>query len=120
MISFALILAMAVGLITPALAADNSFSDVPSDAWYSEAVDYVQRSGLMAGTGADTFSPNTHTSRAMLVTVLWRLAEEPMAAAPASFDDTSANTWYSNALSWAVEQGSSPGTATANSAPTTL
>ena len=57
-ISFVLILAIAVGLIIPALAADNSFSDVPADAWYSEAVDYVQSNGLMSGTGTDTFEPN--------------------------------------------------------------
>ena len=55
-------------------AGDGDFSDVDSDAWYASCVTDAVRRGLMKGTGDGRFSPEGDLTRAMLVTVLWRLA----------------------------------------------
>lgn len=66
--------ALVIATIPTALAAGGIFSDVPNGAWYADAVDYVYEHGIMNGTSATTFSPNTPMTRAMLVTVLHRAA----------------------------------------------
>ncbi len=104
MISLVLAFTMVLSTTGCASAVNNTFSDISADAWYSEAVEYVQENGLMTGVDADTFSPDSSISRAMLVTVLWRRAGEPAATGSISFDDTTAGAWYEKALSWAVEQ----------------
>lgn len=83
----------------------SNFSDVPADAWYAQAVSYCRENGLMSGTSADTFSPDTVTSRAMLTTILWRQAGSPALSRHSDFADTAADAWYREALDWAVEQG---------------
>ncbi len=82
----------------------NPFTDVASGAWYYEAVAFVHQKGLFAGTGAATFSPETPMTRAMLVTVLWRLEGSPASSA-VDFPDVSADSWYSLAVSWAAQKG---------------
>lgn len=81
------------------------FSDVPENRWYYEAVCYVYNTGLMSGVSDSRFAPENTTSRAMLVTVLWRLAGCPEASAPAAFKDVAAGSWYERAVNWAAEQG---------------
>lgn len=78
------------------------YSDVPADAWYYEAVRFVDENGLMQGTGDGKFSPNQSMTRAMLVTVLWRQAGSPSAKA-APFTDVAKNAWYADAVAWAAE-----------------
>lgn len=87
-----------------ALVKDTSlpFVDVADDDWYYSAVEYVYRSELITGTTSTAFEPNATTTRAMLVTVLWRLAGEP-AANSSSFTDVAAGAWYSTAVAWAAE-----------------
>jgi len=80
------------------------YTDVPKDAWYAEAAEYCREHGLMAGTGADIFSPDDAMSRAMMVTVLHRLAGTPEAAAAAAFPDVKGGTWYAEAVSWASRE----------------
>ncbi|MHB9144973.1 MAG: InlB B-repeat-containing protein [Symbiobacteriia bacterium] len=80
------------------------FTDVQDSDWYHSAVAYAFRNNLIAGTGATTFEPNATTTRAMLVTILWRLAGRP-AANSASFSDVVDGTWYSAAVAWAKENG---------------
>ena len=82
--------------------ADPSFSDVPDDAWYADAVRYVSEKGLMTGTGASKFSPNAELSRAQLVTILWRIAGEPVLDAPVPYSDAEDGIWYSEAVRWAA------------------
>jgi len=57
--------------------------------------------GLMIGTGDDKFEPETELSRAMFVTILWRIAGSPVISVELPFSDVPANTWYSNAVAWA-------------------
>lgn len=82
----------------------SSFTDVPSNAWYYSAVSYVASEGLMTGTGTNTFSPDGLTSRAQIVTILWRLSGEPSALSGA-FTDVPTGQYYSTAVAWASREG---------------
>ncbi len=77
------------------------FQDVPQGIWYEDAARYAYENGLMNGTSATTFSPNLSASRAMIVTILYRLAGEP-ATASAGFSDVAAGAWYDQAIGWAA------------------
>jgi len=77
------------------------YTDVPASAWYAEAAAYCREQGLMVGTSGSSFSPDSHMTRAMLVTVLHRLAGTPPARGAASFPDVGTDAWYAGALSWA-------------------
>ena len=81
------------------------FLDVPSGAWYAEAVRYVSANGLMSGTGVSIFSPDEPASRAMLATILYRAAGSPNVKASTGFSDVTAGTWYSDAVEWAAQNG---------------
>ena len=83
----------------------RGFSDLKSGAWYHDAIDYAVKHGLMKGTGTETFEPEATTSRAMIATILWRLADEPTAAEGNSFTDVAEGTWYTEAVAWASESG---------------
>ncbi|MGN1307256.1 MAG: S8 family serine peptidase [Faecousia sp.] len=93
-----------------------SFVDVPEDAWYADAVDYVARNGLMEGVGNDRFDPEGEMTRAMLVTVLWRYAGKPKASGH-PFTDVPAGQWYSTAIAWAAENGVVNGTSATEFSP---
>ncbi|MBR7032237.1 MAG: S-layer homology domain-containing protein [Clostridia bacterium] len=80
------------------------FVDVKADSWFRESVDYVYNNGLMKGTSKTKFAPNVRMSRSMLVTVLWRYEGSPSGYAN-SFKDIPENTWYTDAVSWAGENG---------------
>jgi len=80
------------------------YADVPADAWYAEAVAWCREQGLMVGTGGGKFSPDRTMTRAMLVTVLHRLAGAPAASSPADFPDVKAGQWYTEAVSWASSE----------------
>lgn len=79
------------------------FSDVPADAWYAGDVDYVTAKGLMNGVSEVHFAPNGTMTRAMAVTVLWRMAGEPAAGTGGAFSDVAAGSWYEKAVAWAAE-----------------
>ena len=81
------------------------FTDVPEDAWYKEAVDYVYANGLMSGTSATTFAPSTQLSRAMMVQILYNLEEQPVVTESAAFTDVAADAWYADAVNWAAGEG---------------
>lgn len=78
------------------------FTDVKVNAWYYAAVDQMYQEGLMGGTTQTTFSPSTPASRAMLVTILYRLEGEPTITDPTSFPDVKAK-WSAPAIAWAAE-----------------
>lgn len=80
------------------------FGDVKESDWFRGAVQYVFDKGMMTGLTEDAFGPGVHTSRAMVVTILHRLAGEPTAAL-AGFSDVKENDDYRNAVSWAVANG---------------
>ena len=75
------------------------------DDWFHDAVAYVYENGLMTGTSATTFSPGTATSRAMMATLLWRLADSPSVDYLMDFTDVEADTWYTEAVRWAASEG---------------
>ncbi len=81
-----------------------TFLDVPAGEWYESAVSYVVAHGLMDGVGNNRFAPKNDTTRAQLVTILYRLEGEPTAPA-GKFTDVPAGQWYSKAVSWAAANG---------------
>ena len=80
------------------------FDDVSENAWYKDAVDYAVTNGLMNGTGNNQFEPESTMTRAMLVTVLWRYAGEPLEGEN-SFTDVPTGQWYTDAVAWAAHNG---------------
>ena len=82
---------------------NSVFADVQNDAWYSEAIAYVYNQGIMNGTEKG-FEPDATTTRAMLVTMLYRLAGEPATGA-VKFGDVAAGQWFSDAIAWAAANG---------------
>ncbi len=82
-----------------------AFTDVAENAWYYDSVRYVYVNGLMNGTSDTEFAPTASLTRAMLVTVLWRLENEPVVNYLMPFDDVAEDTWYSEAVRWAVAEG---------------
>lgn len=81
------------------------FTDVPEDAWYEDAAGYVYKHGLMAGTSATTFAPDVTTSRAMIATILWRMAGSPVVNYAMTYTDVAQGQWYSEAVRWATSEG---------------
>lgn len=83
----------------------NPYSDVRRGAWYYDAVRFVTDAGLMNGTATTRFSPDETTSRAMVVTILWRQAGSPSASREARFSDVELSEWYGDAVRWAASNG---------------
>ena len=81
------------------------FTDVVAGTWYYGAAAYAYNNGLFAGTTDTTFAPDMTMTRAMLVSVLWRLAGEPAPKGTNTFDDVPDGTWYTDAVTWAAENG---------------
>ena len=81
------------------------FTDVNESDWFHDAVQYVYDNGLMDGVGDSQFAPNVTTTRAQLVTILYRLAGEPAVSGDMAFTDVESGLWYSNAVAWAAANG---------------
>ena len=84
---------------------DNVFADVNGNAWYAEAVQYVNDNGIMSGTGNNEFSPQENTSRAALAAVLYRAEGSPAVDVQNEFVDVDSDAWYTDAVSWASTEG---------------
>jgi hypothetical protein len=82
----------------------KSFADADAH-WSADAVDFAVANGLMNGTSDTSFAPNSTLNRAMLVTILYRLAGKPAVAEAAKFADVAAGEWYSDAVAWAAASG---------------
>ncbi|MCL2391315.1 MAG: S-layer homology domain-containing protein [Oscillospiraceae bacterium] len=83
-----------------------AFADVLPSAWYFDAVMYVYNNDIMPGIGADTFAPTDSLTRAMMVTILYRLAGEPSVSGLANpFTDVREGLWYTDAVIWALDEG---------------
>ena len=83
---------------------DLPFSDVSADDWFYAPVVWIYNEGLMTGTSATMFEPNTSTTRAMIVSMLARL-EGVTSAESAGFSDVSGSDWYATAVNWAASEG---------------
>ena len=81
------------------------FPDVDENDWFYDEVVYVYENGLMNGVENNQFAPNTATNRAMLATILYRLAGEPAVSGDLPFTDVESGTWYTDAVLWAAQNG---------------
>ena len=81
------------------------FADVPSGSWYYDDVAYVYDTGLMTGLTVTAFGPNLSTTRGMIVTILWRMENEPAAKHGCPFADVRRGSYYEQAIAWASENG---------------
>lgn len=82
-----------------------SFLDVAQGDWYYASVKSVCDAGLMTGVDQTHFAPDQTTSRAMVATLLWRMADSPAAQGTGGFSDVAAGAWYTNAVTWASRTG---------------
>lgn len=96
-----------IGAYVPAIACPSgAFTDVNTGAWYHAAVDYAITNKLMNGTSATTFEPESTTTRAMLATLLYRIAGSPdVSGLENPFTDVPATQWYCDAVIWAFHEG---------------
>jgi|GEM_PF-892132 len=85
------------------------FTDVTETHWAYSDINCLWQRGIMRGISDTVFDPNGALSRAMLITMLYRLAGEPDVTFTPSFDDVSAERWYSEAVAWAVNYRLSAG-----------
>lgn len=95
----------------------NPFSDVPSNAYYHDAVLWAAEEGITTGTSRTRFEPNATVTRAQTVTFLWRWAGSPEPGSAGSFRDVPYRAYYADAVAWAVEYGITNGTAPALFSP---
>ncbi len=80
------------------------FKDSNPKDWYHDGVHWAIDEGIMNGIAPDKFAPNDATTRAMIVTMLWRLEGKP-AGTPSTFKDLEAGSWYEEAVNWAEANG---------------
>lgn len=82
-----------------------AFGDLTATAWYHDGVHYCLENGLMRGVSGGKFLPDGSTTRAQLVTILWRLEGSPETTGAVRFGDTASGAWYTEAVRWAVGCG---------------
>ena len=95
----------------------NPFKDVKTSDWFYEGVKFANQQELFNGTAHDTFSPNDAMTRAMLVTVLWRLDGKTTPTKTSGFVDVPSKAYYTEAVAWAAENGIVNGTDATHFAP---
>ena len=93
------------------------FTDVKTGDWFYEAVQYVYDKGMMTGVSADRFAPASTTTRGMIVTILYRLENEPAVSGDLPFTDVERGAWYANAVAWAAANDIVNGTSATTFAP---
>ena len=96
------------------------FNDVKPGDWFYEYVAYVYNNGIMDGVSTGEFSPNTATTRGMVVTVLYRLYGEPAVSGGSSFTDVAPGAYYADAVAWASNAGIANGTSATAFSPNDL
>lgn len=100
--------------------AEPVFSDVEEDAYYYDAVLWAASNNITGGTGENNFSPDTPCTRAQMATFLWRAAGSPEPnSTNCQFADVDMDSYYGNAVQWAVEQGITGGTSATAFSPDT-
>lgn len=90
----------------PETAVSSAFSDVPNHAWYSVAISWANKKGIVAGYGNGLFGPEDTITREQLASILWNYAGKPVVTANVTFDDAgNVSSYAQNAMSWAVKSG---------------
>ena len=87
------------------LTAELPFTDLKDGGWYMENVRYVYLNKIMNGMTATTFEPDSALTRAMYITMLYRLSGEPEVKAGSAYDDVKGDEWYAKAVAWGTEKG---------------
>jgi len=95
----------------------SPFRDVPTDAYYYEAVKWAQKKGITGGIGDGLFGPNQPCTRAQIVTFLWRAAGAPVVNYAMDLTDVPSDAYYAEAVRWALSQGITTGTADGRFSP---
>lgn len=95
----------------------SPFRDVPTDAYYYEAVKWAQKKGITGGIGDGLFGPNQPCTRAQIVTFLWRAAGSPVVNYAMDLADVSSDAYYAEAVRWALSRGITTGTADGKFSP---
>ena len=95
----------------------HNFTDAPRSQWYTKALDFVSATGRMNGVGGGRFDPQGTMTRAMAVTILWRMNDSPNPKTAAGFRDVPASAWYAKAVAWAVENKITTGTSSTSFDP---
>lgn len=95
----------------------SPFRDVPTDAYYYEAVKWAQKKGITGGIGNDLFGPYQPCTRAQIVTFLWRAAGAPVVNYAMDLTDVPSDAYYAEAVRWALSQGITTGTADGRFSP---
>ena len=93
------------------------FTDVKTGDWFYEAVQYVYDKGMMTGVSADRFAPASTTTRGIIVTILYRLENEPAVSGGSAFTDVESGAWYADAVAWAAANDIVNGTSATTFAP---
>ena len=83
----------------------DPFTDTENTKWWHDGIHYCLENGLMKGVSTNRFSPNGTTTRAMIVTILWRMENSPATSASMSFKDVPSGQWYTEAIRWAQSTG---------------
>ena len=106
LLSLALVLAMILSLGCTVLAASvNDYVDVPQNAWYRGAVDYVLQRGYMVGATNNQFNPEGAVTRAQIAQIFYAMNGKPSAGKQPKFSDVSKDAWYAAAVNWAATFG---------------
>ena len=95
----------------------SPFRDVPTDAYYYEAVKWAQKKGITGGIGDGLFGSNQPCTRAQIVTFLWRAAGSPVVNYAMDLADVSSDAYYAEAVRWALSRGITTGTADGKFSP---
>ena len=110
LLSLALVITMILSLGCSVFAASvNDYVDVPQNAWYRGAVDYVVQRGYMVGATANTFNPEGAVTRAQIAQIFYAMNGKPSAGTKPRFSDVSADAWYAAAVNWAATFGAVSG-----------
>ncbi len=120
-LSCVLVLCLLCSLVPMAAMAAGAedFTDVATDAWYYDYVDYVAENSYFLGVGDNLFDPDGTMTRAMFVVVLSRVAGAEVDNTASTFSDVPAGQWYTGAVAWAVEAGITTGTSSTTFSPDT-
>lgn len=98
-------------------AASTGFADVPTNAYFADAVEWAVDKGITNGLSDTMFGPYESCTRAQIVTFLWRAAGSPEPKAMSNFSDVPASAYYAKAVAWAVENGITNGMTETTFAP---
>lgn len=95
----------------------HAFTDAPRGQWFDKALDFVASTGKMNGVAPGVFDPQGTMTRAMAVTILWRMNGSPAPKSAANFTDVPAGEWYTDAVAWAVGNNITNGTSETTFSP---